>query len=230
MAMLGPKATILGLADIELNRFALAALPGKTLAVASEQPADFIAATHRLNALISGEPVMVDRKYREAITIEPRAKVVWAMNELPRIKGAGDGIFRRVKVVEFSAVAPEKRDLKLKAAIESEAPGILNWAIDGLKRLQHRGKFAVPASVEASTHTFAERNDVPALFVAERCEIDSQSTAGGQELYSAYATWCLENGHRAQSSTTIANDWERLGFERKRIHGRSVWNGVRVLP
>ena len=107
-AMLGPKAELLGLAEIGRNRFALADLPGKTLAVATEQPADYIAATHILNALISGEPVTVERKFKDAVTITPRAKLAWAMNELPRVKGAGNGVFRRVKVVTFPARAIPK--------------------------------------------------------------------------------------------------------------------------
>ena len=96
---------------------ALANLPGKTLAVATEQPADYMAATHVLNAIISGEPVTVDRKYRDAVTITPRAKLAWAMNELPRVKGAGNGVFRRVKVVTFPAIPEHERRPELKELV-----------------------------------------------------------------------------------------------------------------
>jgi putative DNA primase/helicase len=60
--MLGARAGLLSLADVERNRFALAGLPGKTLMVSTEQPSDYIASGALLNGLISGEPVTVDRK------------------------------------------------------------------------------------------------------------------------------------------------------------------------
>ena len=137
--MLGAKATLLGLADIERNRFALASLPGKTLAIATEQPADYMAAPPILNDLNLGEPVTVDRKFQDAVTITPRAKLAWAMNELPRVKGASNGIFRRVKVVTFPTIPEHERLPKLKEAVQIEAAGILNWALDGLRRLRARG-------------------------------------------------------------------------------------------
>jgi len=83
--VLGPRSGILGLADIERNRFALANLPGKTLVLATEQPASYIRSTDVLNAIISGEPIQVERKYKDAYEITPRAKVAWAMNDLPHV-------------------------------------------------------------------------------------------------------------------------------------------------
>ena len=229
-AMLGAKATLLGLADIERNRFALASLPGKTLAIATEQPADYMAATHILNALISGEPVTVDRKFKDAVTITPRAKLAWAMNELPRVKGASNGIFRRVKVVTFPTIPEHERLPKLKEAVQIEAAGILNWALDGLRRLRARGRFVIPAAVEAASRAFAEQNDIPAAFVNDRCEVGPGFSVGSQELYNAYHNWCLETGHKPQSLTTIADDWGRLGFQKVKTTPGMVWHGLKLDP
>src|SRR5574341_613589 len=78
-AMLGGRVGSLGLADIERSRFALTNIPGKTLLISTEQPSMYFTATHILNAIISGETIEVDRKYRDPVQIEPRAKMVWAM-------------------------------------------------------------------------------------------------------------------------------------------------------
>lgn len=230
-AMLGAKVALLGLADIERNRFALAGLPGKTLAVATEQPAEYMAATHILNAMISGEPVTVDRKFRDAVTITPRAKLAWAMNELPRVKGASNGIFRRVKVVTFPTIPEHERRPELKEAVQTEAAGILNWALEGLKRLRARGRFIIPAAVEEASRTFALQNDIPKVFVEERCETGPGLTIGSKQLYNAYANWCEETGHKAQSMTSIADDWERLGFTKlPRTAAGVSWAGVQLRP
>lgn len=225
-AMLGNRAGLLGLADIEKSRFALTELPGKTLAIATEQPGGFVTATSTLNAIISGEPITVDRKFKDAIIVTPRAKLLWAMNELPRVSDPNSGLFRRVHIVELAAIAPEKRDPTLKDKIAKEGAGILNWALAGLARLRERGRFAPPLEVTEATATFKNTNDIPGVFVADCCLTGEDYRVGATDLYNAYRVWCLDNGHKPQSSTSIATDWKRLGFEKYLSGGRSNWRFV----
>jgi putative DNA primase/helicase len=227
-AMLGHRAGVLGLADLERSRFTLADLPGKTLVVASEQPSSYLASTNTLNAIISGEPLQVERKYRDPVTIIPHAKVCWAMNELPRVADANSGLFRRVKVVGFPKLPEGQQDPKVKRGIETEGAGILNWALEGLRRLNARGHFEIPQGVRDATTQFKERNDVPALFVEDRCVRGTDFEVPAAKLYRAYSWWCEENGHRPQSSTRVADDWQRLGFERKRTMSGTVYLGLRL--
>jgi putative DNA primase/helicase len=227
-AMLGHRAGILGLADLERSRFTLADLPGKTLVVASEQPSSYLASTNTLNAIISGEPIQVERKYHDPFTVIPKAKVCWAMNELPRVADANSGLFRRVKVVTFPELPEDQRDPEIKRHIEQEGAGILNWALIGLRRLKERGYFEVPAGVADATKQFREHNDVPALFVEDRCIKEPDAEVQAAKLYREYRYWCEENGHRPQSSTRLADDWRRLGFERKRTMTGTVYQGLRV--
>jgi P4 family phage/plasmid primase-like protien len=230
-AMLGHRAGILGLADLEKSRFTLADLPGKTLVVASEQPSSYLASTNTLNAIISGEPIQVERKYRDPFTVVPRAKVCWAMNELPRVGDANSGLFRRVKVVGFPQLPEDKRDPEIKRLIEGEGAGILNWALEGLNRLNQRGHFQVPEGVQDATKQFRENNDVPALFIGDRCIRGADLKVQASQLYGEYKEWCLENGHRPQSSTRVADDWARLGFEKTAANGRRFYRGVSLqLP
>jgi putative DNA primase/helicase len=227
-AMLGHRAGLLGLAEIERNRFALADLPGKTLVAASEQPSSYLASTNVLNAIISGEALQVERKYRDPVTVLPRCKIAWAMNELPRVADANSGLFRRVKVVKFPSLPANERDPEIKNDIEEEGAGILNWALEGLDRLRKRGRFEIPGEVEEATTQFREKNDVPALFVADRCVVEADAKEKASQLYSEYKHWCEDNGHRAQSSTRLSDDWIRIGFERYRAKGSTYYRGVRV--
>jgi putative DNA primase/helicase len=225
--MLGARAGLLGLADIERSRFALSQLPGKTLVVATEQPALYMTCSHVLNAIISGEPITVERKYLNAVTITPHAKLVWAMNELPRVGNAGDGLFRRVKVVKFPPLATAP-DPEVKRVIATEGAGILNWALTGLERLRARGRFEIPPCVEDATTQFQNTNDVPAAFVAEKCITGPDYKTQSAELYTAYRDWAIATGHKPQSSTTLAAEWARLGFKRGRSDGRAFWHGIEL--
>ncbi len=234
-AMLGARVCLLSLADIERSRFALTNLPGKTLAISMEQPGGYVAATATLNSLISGEPLSVDRKFRDPVTIVPRVKLAWALNELPRVGPEGVGLFRRVKVLHFAALPEAARDPEIKERVKLEGAGILNWALDGLARLRGRGRFEAPAAVAEATDRFREANDIPAAFAAECCltgrspETKLPYRTQGGALYQAYADWCRANGHKALSSTSIAEDWRRLGFEKYLSMGKAWWRGVGLV-
>ncbi len=234
-AMLGARVCLLGLSDIEKSRFALTNLPGKTLAISTEQPGGYVAAVQMLNAIISGEPITVDRKFRDPVTIIPRAKIAWALNELPRVGSEGVGLFRRVKVLTLPPIPEQDRDPQVKEAVKLEGAGILNWALDGLARLRKRGRFDVPPGVQEATQRFREANDIPAAFVSECCITGMNPDTGqpyrtqGSALYRAYGEWCKGNGHKAASSTSVADDWRRLGFVKKLIGGKSWWEGVGLV-
>lgn len=228
-ATLGPRAGLLGLADIQLSRFALADLPGKTLVVATEQPSDYIKSTDVLNAIISGEVIKVEEKFKPAYTVISGAKILWAMNTLPTIKDANSGLFRRVKVVPFPGLGVQP-DPEVKVKIKGEGPGILVWALEGLNRLRERGKFEIPEVVRKATEEFQLTNDVPKLFVDEACITSDHKSCEEQAktLYHWYETWCRDNGHKPMSSTKVSTEWVRLGFQKRTLHGRTYYRGVKV--
>lgn len=227
-AAAGDRYCVLGLGDINESRFMLAQLLGKTLAISTEQPAEYRRAFHVVDALISGEPVAIDLKFRDAVTIRSFAKFVWAMDELPRVSNPNSGIFRRAKIVRFPALPKKERDRKVKLGIAQEGAGILRWALDGLDALKKDGVFTIPASVRRATEQFEEANDIPGAFRDEMLELDESWNVQGSVLYEAYADWCKKTGHRPMSSTRVADEWRRLGFEHYAKKGRNFWRGCRI--
>ena len=226
LAMLGERAGVLGLAEIEKTRFSLAKLAGKTLVTAAEQPGGYLSTHHILNAIISGEPIQVERKHRDPYDLTPRAKIAWAMNELPRIPSGAEGLFRRVEVIKFHEIPLEGRDPKVKEGIKAEGAGVLNWALEGLQELRSRGRFEVPQKVADATESFKKHNDAVAQFVEERCDIGKDLEVKASELYADYKHWCQDTGHGLKSSTSTAQEWERLGFEKAKRKSGNFWRGV----
>ena len=186
-------------------------------------------ATHILNAIISGEIMEVERKFRDPVNMRPYAKVIWAMNDMPRVPDAANGLFRRVKVIKFPPIPEKDRDPRIKEAIKTEGAGILNWALEGLQRLRARGRFEIPECVRSATADFQRHNDIPALFVEECCLTGPDYKTQAGELYTHYKKWCEDSGHKPMSSTSLAGEWERLGFEKYAAAGRRYYRGVGVL-
>ena len=65
----------------------------------------------------------------------------------------------------------------------------------------------------AATEEFKRTSDVPKMFVEEACVASEVCESKPQSLYDAYRHWCLVNGHKPMSSTAVAKEWARLGFE-----------------
>lgn len=224
-SMLGDKFCVLGLGDMESSNFGLTNLPGKTLAISTEQPAGFMKSAPELNKIISGEPTNINRKHRDQITILPKAKFVWAMNEVPRV--TSEGIFRRIKVVHFPGVPADKRDPRVKQEIMRSGMAIANWALEGLARLEERGHFVIPASVQEATEYYRAVNDVPQMFLDECCELREGCREKASLLYKRYTGWCREMGYRPETAARFGTDMTRLGVKFHKISVRYRL-GVRI--
>ncbi len=229
-SILGSRSWVLSLSNLQKSRFALADLPGKTLIVATEQPNEYVQCSDTLNAIISGESILVDMKFAPAIVVMPICKILWAMNDYPTISNPGDGLYRRIKVVEVPKLNKAIVDPDLKKKIAAEKSGILNWAITGLQRLRARGKFNVPVSVEQATRDFELENDIVGMFIDEMCELASSYTVQSKSIYDAYKEWCKDNGYKSKSMVKFARDLRRVGFsKRKDSGGLMVWHGLKMI-
>jgi putative DNA primase/helicase len=215
-AMLGARAGLLSLSDIERSSFALTNLPGKTLVTAMEQPGGFLRGGGVLNSIISGEPIQVDLKFRDPVEITPRAKIAWAMNELPRVGSPDDGLFRRVKILSIPEIPEEHRDPRIKEEVKASGAAILNWALEGLEELRKRGHFKIPDKVRTATEEFREDNDIVAAFLAEECLIGKDCSVRATSLYKAYKWWCDRHGHMPLNDTNLGRDLRGRGFEKVR--------------
>jgi putative DNA primase/helicase len=228
-AMLGAKACVLGLSEIERSQFALSQLPGRNLAISTEMPAKIIRAANVINAIISGELIPVERKYINPYTIRPHAKVIWGMNMLPTIGNEGVGIFRRVLPVHFPAILESERDPKLKEAILRSPMAVANWALEGLRDLQQRQSLDVPTELVNARDQYKQHNDFTLCFVNESCERDPNSRVKTTFLHQKYRDWATKNGYRAMSVRNFAHDLDRLGFTNIKPHNISYYQGLRFI-
>lgn len=228
-AMLGAKACVLGLSEIERSQFALSQLPGRTLAVSTEMPSRIVRAANMINAIISGEPIQVERKYVNPYTIRPHAKIIWGMNMLPAVSGEGVGLFRRVLPVHFPAVPESQRDPRLKEVILANPMAVANWALEGLRQLQKHQSLHVPQRLLVARDDYKENNDVTLCFVNETCERDPEVRSKTTFLHQKYREWASKNGYRAVSLRNFTHDLDRLGFVNVKPHNVSHYMGLRVV-
>jgi putative DNA primase/helicase len=223
-AAVGPRACVLGLDEIDKSDFALAQIPGKTLAVSTEQPSQFVKCSSKLNKLISGESTNINQKFVPQFSILPKVKILWAMNELPTVpSGAGAGLFRRVFPVYWPAIPEGSREPDLKDEIARSGMAVTNWALEGLKRLKARNRFDFPEAMLVARNAYKEQSDNTLSFMDDCCDLEANAEVSSSTLYEEYTKWCVKNGHRPLASNRFAADLERLGHQKTRRSVGVFW-------
>lgn len=214
-------------------RFGLQIVESKTLLLATEQPYVFFKDTSTFNSIISGDPVTVERKFKDAYTIYPVSKLIWAMNEPLRVANMEDGIFRRIACITMHPIPANEMNHNIRQTFDRERAGIINWAIAGACRLFSSGEklsMRLPAEVRETTREWASEMDIAGLFVKECVERgDPGSRTWPRHLYARYVAWCKDNGYQPKSEVMAAREWGRLGIQGGVRTGRKVYLGIRLI-
>jgi putative DNA primase/helicase len=223
-AMLGDLAGALSLTQLQ-SRFGLAATVGKTLLTCTEVPKQHMKATDVLNALITGDTIQVEQKYKDAVTYRNTAKLVWAMNTLPGNYEGMSGLFRRVKVFHLESIPADERDPRIIEDVRKEGAGIINWALDGLARLNGLEAFDYPESVLKATERYRADNDIFAQFADEGLDMTGEHSdkVKAGTLTTAFNNWAKAHGYAARSDAALKPEWERLGMRRGNRTGRGYF-------
>ncbi len=163
----------------------------------------------------------------EWFDFQPRLKLWLATNHKLQVRGTDEGIWRRIRLIPFTvSIPPEEQDKELYDKLIEELPGILNWALEGLRLWQAEG-LGTPEAVMAATNEYRQEQDSLNTFLEDCCvcEIGARTTA--RELYTRYVTWCEENGERAESQKRFGMRLAERGFTKQKS-SCIVWHGVRL--
>jgi putative DNA primase/helicase len=177
-----------------------------------------------VKSMTGGEPIVARRLQEAPIEFSPNFKIVLSCNNRPSIRGGDDGIWRRILLVPWKVqIPPEEQREKgpaLEAALEREAPGILNWLLDGLCDYFERGGLSPPADVLAETQEYRTDSDAVGRFISDCCVVDGGLRGDGGEIYDAFKMWAKDEGMREPWSANIFG--RRLtdrGFQREKSNG-----------
>jgi putative DNA primase/helicase len=146
----------------------------------------------RLLSIIGEAPLTVDRKNKEPLTVKLPTRIMMSANELLQFPDEVGAMQTRMLVLVFtkSFVGREKRDEEFKDLFLAELPGILNWALAGLRRLNEAGgRFTPPVDSQEVTEELRDAGNQVRPFVRDHCELgDSEDHwIWVDELYGMYA-------------------------------------------
>lgn len=200
----------------------IAALKGSRLVAATESEEGARLAESLVKTLTGGEPVQARFLHQEFFEYVPQFKIFFTTNHKPVIRGADEGIWRRIRLIPFTIRIPdEKLDKDLPEKLRNEMPGILKWIVDGCLLWQKEG-LGMPQEVEEATNNYRDEMDTMGNFLDEYCTLHENAKAYGLELYRNYQYWCDETGEYEITKTKFNRKLEERGFKKGR-DGRGIY-------
>ena len=181
-----------------------------------------------------GAVIPVERKFHSPQEKRAKARCVFLANELPSFVDRSNGLWDRLIILPFTHrfrdTDSEKANLKYE--LETELPGIFNWAIVGARTLATLPRFPVPqASREYLTkHRLA--CDHEAAFLHEAVITAPKGVCPKQELYKTYRQWTEDHGYKPfgadRFNAAVKATFPDAQEKRQRSpYDRLVWEGIR---
>ena len=190
------------------KNFGLQPLIGKQLAIISDlrmgRGTDKAAITENLLRITGEDTVTADRKYKAEWTGKLGVRFLVMTNVMPAFGELSGALANRFIPLPMTRSFLGNEDQDLRERLLAELPGILNWALEGLRRFRKRGHFALPEMSLEVQHAFARAGNDVLDFVEECCVLDPDASVAKEVLFNRWTAWCAPNGLRAGAKNAFA--------------------------
>jgi len=165
--------------------------------------------------LTSGETITGRLPYGNPLQINKYAKLIFNINELPKDVEHTEAFFRRFLIIPFNITIPEKDQNKAlhTKIINNELPGVLNWVLDGLKRLLRQGKFSFCQASEDARQSYKTESDSVLMFAEdENYSRSTTETISLKDLFKDYQKYCVDCGYRSVSVRSFSERLKKQNY------------------
>lgn len=180
------------------TNFGLQSLIGKPLAVVSDARlsgrTDETVIVERLLSITGQDLITVDRKHRDPWIGQLPTRFLILTNELPRLSDTSGALARRFVTLTLTRSWYGKEDPRLFDRLAQELPGIFNWTLDGLVRLQERERFEVPQASKDAMQELEDLSSPVGAFVRDCCDVEPGAEVVTSTLYKRWRAWCEDHG------------------------------------
>lgn len=189
----------------------------------------------RVKALTGSKRVKARRMRKDFFEFDAQFKLWIAGNGQPTIRDSSDGVWNRMnRILCHGKVAPEKRvDRFGDKLYDWEAPGILNWALAGLRDWRATGSLATPSSIVEDVQSYRDEEDYVGQFLDDVVVRtgDVNDFLPSSAIYLEYSLWAAQHGLRGPdllNASHLARQLSSHGLERhKKVAGGLQTRGFR---
>lgn len=209
----------------------IARLKGVRFVHVSEPSKRMIFDVALLKTLTGRDTLTAHYKFGHVFDFMPIYKIYMNTNYLPVVND--DTLFssERVQVLTFDKhFTREEQDRRLKDTLRKPEvlSGLLNWALEGLRKYRIDGVEPTDAVIDA-TDEYRRDSDKLGKFIAECLEYKNGRNIQAKTVYDAYSEWCSSNGYGTENKGNFFADLKVKGLfaESGTVNGVTVRNVVK---
>lgn len=224
---------------LELDRFAKSALDGKLVNMFADIPSQNLNRTGGFKMLTGGDAIGTEKKFKGYFTFNNYARLIFSANKPPKVVDEDSYAFWRRWIVidfpnEFTGDRADKQLLE-KLATEEELSGLLNLALNGLKRLLGQHDFSYKKSAEETTEIYFRAADPVYAFLEDQCEPNSEAWISKDELFQVFREYCKASKIPVKKPNSFARALQnqshlKVSSVRKKMGDKQVtgWEGIKL--
>ena len=188
-------------------------LAGSWVNIATEISYKDSTGTTGFKKAVAGETLTANPKYKKPFDFKPYAKFAFATNGLPMVDDISNGVFRRLMVISLNNSFVGREDWNLTNELKKEMPGIIQWAYNGLLRLNKQKAFTSVPSNLVELQEFRRAINSLQSFHDEQLSMYEGQEISFSEFYRSYTSYCLETSNRPFARNKVRSVVNALGLK-----------------
>ena len=203
----------LSLADLG-DRFRSSLLEHKHLILSHEMRCTGLKHLDIVKAVISGDPIIIEAKGKQAKLFTPKVKILMAANTLPLLaeSDVGGAFADRLLVLTFGK-SIERKDLNLLENLWRERNNILSLAVkEAPKLIADNLVFCEDEMGQRAVDSYKTEGNAIVDFLAAEYVHDENAKIYLLDFYQSYEKYCFENVVRLCSRREFRQQLAQLGY------------------
>ncbi len=200
------------------DRFSKATLHSKLANIGDDISDEFIPDASLFKKIVAGNRIQAEFKGKDPFEFNPYVKLIFSVNNMPRIRDKTGAVLRRLVIIPFNAQFKETDVdfdpyVKEKLSVEQSVEYLIVLGVQGLKRLVCNKRFTLSERVQHEIDEYEEFNNPILGFVREMDEEYGEGYLFREtvtDIYAAYQVYCNRNGLQPESNKVFGKSLRTL--------------------
>jgi putative DNA primase/helicase len=178
--------------------FGLQSFIGKQIAIIADarlgHRTDKVIVAERLLSISGEDSLDIARKGVADWHGRLNTRLLILSNELPALPDPSGALAARFVAFHTPNSFLGREDRTLTDKLRGELPGILNWSLEGMRRLAIEGRIVTPVAARDLIEGIETLGSPVKAFVADMCTLTPDGNVIKDELWATYRGWHVANG------------------------------------
>lgn len=214
-------------------------LYGKMLNTVADLPKKGLQDTGDFKAITGQDYISGKYLYQNPFDFKPYAKLIYSCNQIPRTNDLTDAYFKRIRIINFPnqfIEGADDKNMRKLITTPGELSGVLNWALEGLKRYKDNNQsFSNSPTIDQTREKYIRNSDPLAAFVMDCVQQKTDGYVTKDQFYNSFLSFCKEEKYTPATKIEVGKRiWEHLPYLSEGKVGPKkyqvrCWKGIKLI-